>query len=138
MAGLDVARIKKDFPLLQQQIDGKRIVYLDSAASSEKPQAVLDAMDEAYEVIDMSNREVRFALILMGGLNAFVVIAATRGELISSLKGFQRLLAGGFLAVYGGDTAAEAKKALAEVKASGRFPAANVRKMQVYVTYQLE
>jgi hypothetical protein len=44
----------------------------------------------------------------------------------------------GFLAVYGGDTAAEAKKALAEVKATGRFPAANVRKMQVYVTYQLE
>ena len=46
--GLDVARIKKDFPLLQQQIDGHRLVYLDSAASSQKPQAVLDAMDEAY------------------------------------------------------------------------------------------
>jgi len=45
---LDVARIKKDFPLLQQQIDGHRIVYLDSGASSEKPQAVLDAMDEVY------------------------------------------------------------------------------------------
>jgi len=44
----------------------------------------------------------------------------------------------GFLAVYGGDTAAEAKRALAEVKATGRFPAANVRRMQVYVTYQLE
>jgi cysteine desulfurase/selenocysteine lyase len=48
MTGFDVARIKKDFPLLQQQIDGHRIVYLDSGASSEKPQAVLDAMDEAY------------------------------------------------------------------------------------------
>ena len=48
MPALDVARIKKDFPLLQQQIDGHRIVYLDSGASSEKPQAVLDAMDEAY------------------------------------------------------------------------------------------
>jgi cysteine desulfurase/selenocysteine lyase len=45
---IDVARIKKDFPLLQQQVNGKRIVYLDSAASSEKPQAVLDAMDEVY------------------------------------------------------------------------------------------
>jgi len=45
---LDVARIKKDFPLLQRQIDGHRIVYLDSAASSQKPQAVLDAMDEVY------------------------------------------------------------------------------------------
>src|SRR5690242_12872423 len=45
---IDVARIKKDYPLLQQQVYGKRIVYLDSAASSEKPQAVLDAMDEVY------------------------------------------------------------------------------------------
>ncbi len=45
---LDVARIKKDFPLLQQHVDGKRLVYLDSAASSQKPQAVLDAMDECY------------------------------------------------------------------------------------------
>ena len=45
---LDVARVKKDFPLLQQQIDGHRLVYLDSAASSQKPQAVLDAMDEVY------------------------------------------------------------------------------------------
>jgi cysteine desulfurase/selenocysteine lyase len=45
---LDVARIKKDFPLLHQQVDGHRLVYLDSASSSQKPQAVLDAMDEAY------------------------------------------------------------------------------------------
>ena len=44
----------------------------------------------------------------------------------------------GFLAVYGGDTAAEAGNTLAAVKATGRFPGANVRKMQVYVTYQLE
>jgi cysteine desulfurase/selenocysteine lyase len=47
-APLDVAAIKKDFPLLQQHIDGRRLVYLDSAASSQKPQQVLDAMDEVY------------------------------------------------------------------------------------------
>jgi len=46
---LDVEKIKGDFPLLQQTTaDGKRLVYLDSAASSQKPQPVLDAMDEAY------------------------------------------------------------------------------------------
>jgi cysteine desulfurase/selenocysteine lyase len=45
----DVERVKADFPLLGQKTgDGKRLVYLDSAASSQKPQAVLDAMDEAY------------------------------------------------------------------------------------------
>ncbi len=45
---LDVERIKTDFPILTRQIDGKRLVYLDSAASSQKPTAVLDAMDEHY------------------------------------------------------------------------------------------
>ncbi|MGI8662276.1 MAG: aminotransferase class V-fold PLP-dependent enzyme [Acidimicrobiales bacterium] len=45
----DVEKIKADFPLLHQTTaNGKRLVYLDSAASSQKPQQVLDAMDEAY------------------------------------------------------------------------------------------
>ncbi len=47
-SGLDVARIQADFPILKRQIHGKRLVYLDSASSSQKPQAVLDAMDRAY------------------------------------------------------------------------------------------
>ncbi|MHB8681634.1 MAG: cysteine desulfurase [Acidimicrobiales bacterium] len=46
---LDVAAVKKDFPLLAQSMHGKRLVYLDSAASSQRPQAVLDAMDDYYE-----------------------------------------------------------------------------------------
>ncbi|HEX6312655.1 MAG TPA: aminotransferase class V-fold PLP-dependent enzyme, partial [Acidimicrobiia bacterium] len=45
---LDVARIQADFPILRRTVHGKRIVYLDSASSSQKPQAVLDAMDEFY------------------------------------------------------------------------------------------
>jgi cysteine desulfurase/selenocysteine lyase len=45
---LDVARIKADFPLLKRQVHGKRLVYLDSAATSQKPIAVLDAMDRYY------------------------------------------------------------------------------------------
>jgi cysteine desulfurase / selenocysteine lyase len=43
---LDVARIRADFPLLGRTQDGRRLVYLDSASSAQKPQAVLDAMDE--------------------------------------------------------------------------------------------
>ena len=46
---LDVARLKKDFPILDRQVRGKRLVYLDSAASSQKPQAVIDAMSRYYE-----------------------------------------------------------------------------------------
>ncbi|HEX5588369.1 MAG TPA: SufS family cysteine desulfurase [Acidimicrobiia bacterium] len=45
---LDVARIKADFPILKRQVHGKRLVYLDSAASSQKPMRVLDAMDDFY------------------------------------------------------------------------------------------
>jgi cysteine desulfurase/selenocysteine lyase len=46
---LDTAAIKKDFPLLERRVHGKPIVFLDSAASSQKPRAVLDAMDEFYD-----------------------------------------------------------------------------------------
>jgi len=43
--GLDVARIRGDFPILCRQVHGNRIVFLDSAASAQKPVSVLDAMD---------------------------------------------------------------------------------------------
>ncbi len=43
---LDVAAIKKDFPLLARDVHGKPIVYLDSAATSQKPTVVLETLDE--------------------------------------------------------------------------------------------
>lgn len=49
---LDIAAIKADFPLLQREVRGKPIVYLDSGATSQKPQAVLDAMDCYYAEIN--------------------------------------------------------------------------------------
>jgi cysteine desulfurase/selenocysteine lyase len=47
-AGLDVGRIKEDFPVLQRQIYGRRLVYLDNAATSQKPQSVIDAISDYY------------------------------------------------------------------------------------------
>jgi cysteine desulfurase / selenocysteine lyase len=46
---LDVQLVKKDFPILDQLIHGHRLVYLDSASSSQKPAVVLDAMQRLYE-----------------------------------------------------------------------------------------
>jgi cysteine desulfurase/selenocysteine lyase len=46
---LDVNRIREDFPILRQKVRGKPLVFLDSAASAQKPEAVIAAMREAME-----------------------------------------------------------------------------------------
>lgn len=46
---IDVATVKQDFPVLARTTRGKRLVYLDSAASSQHPRQVLQAMDHYYE-----------------------------------------------------------------------------------------
>ena len=44
----DVSRIRADFPILAMPVYGKPLVYLDNAASAQKPQAVLDRLNQAY------------------------------------------------------------------------------------------
>jgi cysteine desulfurase/selenocysteine lyase len=48
-AKLDARKLRADFPIFEQEIHGKPLAYLDSAASSQKPRQVLDAMTEFYE-----------------------------------------------------------------------------------------
>ncbi len=47
---LEVDRIRKDFPILKQQIHGKPLVYLDNAATTQKPRAVIEAISRYYEL----------------------------------------------------------------------------------------
>jgi cysteine desulfurase/selenocysteine lyase len=47
-AGLDVARVRNDFPILERTVEGKPLVYLDSAATSQKPTQVIDAEADFY------------------------------------------------------------------------------------------
>ena len=46
---LDARRLRADFPIFEQEIHGKPLAYLDSAASSQKPRQVLEAMNNLYE-----------------------------------------------------------------------------------------
>jgi len=46
--GFDVERVRADFPILAGTMRGKPLVFLDSAASAQKPQAVIDAISEVY------------------------------------------------------------------------------------------
>ncbi len=45
----DVQRVRQDFPILQRQVHGKPLVYLDNAATSQKPRSVVDALVRYYE-----------------------------------------------------------------------------------------
>ncbi|MGE0309903.1 MAG: aminotransferase class V-fold PLP-dependent enzyme, partial [Acidimicrobiia bacterium] len=60
--GLDVARVRKDFPIFEREINGKPLVYLDSANSTQKPRAVIDAMvrfiETSYAPVNRSSYQL--------------------------------------------------------------------------------
>lgn len=47
-SGFDVERVRAEFPILQQQVNGHPLVYLDNAATTQKPRAVIDAITDYY------------------------------------------------------------------------------------------
>ncbi len=59
---LDVTRIKADFPILGRPVDGHDLVFLDSAASSQRPTAVLEAMDRYYSEDHANVHRAAYAL----------------------------------------------------------------------------
>ncbi|HEU4762894.1 MAG TPA: aminotransferase class V-fold PLP-dependent enzyme, partial [Gemmatimonadales bacterium] len=59
---LDVEAIRQDFPILATTMHGRPLVYLDSAASSQKPRAVLDALREFYETTNANIHRGVYAL----------------------------------------------------------------------------
>lgn len=62
--------------------------------------ALNDALDEGYNLFDLSNREARFALILMGGLNAALVIVASQATLRDQLSPVERQIEGSVIGIY--------------------------------------
>lgn len=49
---LDINDIRKEFPILEQKVYGKQLVYLDNAATTQKPQCVIDTISEVYTTIN--------------------------------------------------------------------------------------
>ena len=104
----DVARVRADFPIFDHPVNGNRLVFLDSAASAQKPRATIDALSRCYEteyanihrgVYDLSMRttkafeaardkvreflgaaESREIIFLRGGTEAINLVAATYGR----------------------------------------------------------
>ncbi len=52
VAAFPIEKIRKDFPILQQEVYGKPLVYFDNAASTQKPQVVIDAISDYYQQIN--------------------------------------------------------------------------------------
>jgi cysteine desulfurase/selenocysteine lyase len=44
----DIVQVRKDFPILDQQVNGAPLVYFDNAATTQKPQVVIDALNQYY------------------------------------------------------------------------------------------
>lgn len=49
---IDIQKIRADFPILNQQVNGKPLVYFDNGATAQKPQVVIDAIDKYYSEIN--------------------------------------------------------------------------------------
>jgi cysteine desulfurase/selenocysteine lyase len=76
-APLDVARLREDFPILSRTVHGKPLIYLDNANTSQKPRAVIDAVDRFYRE---TNANVSRAVHTLGE-EATSAYEATRDKL---------------------------------------------------------
>jgi cysteine desulfurase / selenocysteine lyase len=78
---LDVVRIRKDFPILERTVNGKPLVYLDSANTSQKPRQVIDALVDFYE---RHNANIHRAVHTLGA-EATEAYEGARGKLAAFL-----------------------------------------------------
>ena len=78
-----------------KQLDGGRPL-----GAWELYRALNDAIDEGHDQFDLSNRDARLALMLMGGLNAALVILASQSSLGAGLSSIERQIEAGVIALY--------------------------------------
>lgn len=120
-ATFDVRRIREDFPILREKVHGKPLVYLDNAATSQKPQAVIDALVDYYthynanvhravhklsvratEACDRVRETVRRFINAGSGKEIIFVRGATEGlNLVAQTYGRQNIRAGDEIVISG-------------------------------------
>ena len=83
--GFDVERARADFPILARTVHGKPLVYLDSAASAQKPRAVIDAMSHFYEE-DYANIHRGVHFLSQRATDAFEVARAKVARFLNAAK----------------------------------------------------
>jgi cysteine desulfurase/selenocysteine lyase len=79
----DAYAVRRDFPALQQQVHGKPLVYLDNAATTQKPRAVLDAIVRFYEC-DNSNIHRGVHLLSQRATDAYERVRARVGRFLNA------------------------------------------------------
>src|SRR4029453_18660173 len=118
-AKLDAKTLRADFPIFEQEIHGKPLAFLDSAASSQKPRQMLDAMNQFYETsyanvhrgvyvlaerategLELAREKVRALLNAPSAREVIFVRNATEGiNLVSYAWGLSRLGPGDLVVV---------------------------------------
>ena len=103
---LDVTAVRADFPALQQEAHGRPLVYLDNAATSQKPRHVIDALGHYYErdnanvhrgVHVLSERATAAYEAAREGVRGF--INAARIRVVSRISGLILMAGGVWLAL---------------------------------------
>jgi hypothetical protein len=91
----DADPLHEQVPSIEGGLRKKDLKRLQDATRSldswERYRALVDSSEEAYDLIDTSNREARFALIVMGTLNALPLVFLTRTDAIANLSAGERL-----------------------------------------------
>lgn len=86
---LNVEAIIKDFPILEQQVNGKRLAYLDSTATSQKPKQVIDALSDYYE---RYNSNVHRGVHTLGSLATDGYEGALKQSVVLSMRNILKRL----------------------------------------------
>ena len=91
---LDINKIRKDFPILSRTIHGKKLVYLDNAASTLKPQVVIDALTNHYK-FETANIHRGIHYLSDEGTTKYEESRSTIKEFINAKHGHEVIFTGG-------------------------------------------